>query len=98
MAAQSDEAKLPVKKRHPLDTGCPLFPIHTWLYFLYIVLAIILPVFGTLLIICAREDRTKGSHFMDVPDSSSPIKMNSITGASLLMLSMGVSLAVDMVD
>ena len=57
-AQQSDEAKLPEKKRHLLDTGCPLFPIHTWLYFLYIALAIILPVFGTLLIICGNWSNT----------------------------------------
>ena len=39
----SDDYNLPEKTRHPLGTSCKLFPLHTWLYFLYIV--------GTLLII-----------------------------------------------
>ena len=42
---------LPEKRKHTVGEGCSLFPIHTWLFFLYIILAIILAVFGTLLII-----------------------------------------------
>jgi hypothetical protein len=53
-----EAANLPEKKRHQLNTGCPLFPIHTWLYFLYIGLAIIFPIFGTLLIICGNWTNT----------------------------------------
>jgi hypothetical protein len=53
-----EDINLPEKKRHPLNTGGPLFPIHTWLYFLYIVLAILLPIFGTLLIICGNWTNT----------------------------------------
>ena len=45
---------LPEKKQHLLGTACSLFPIHMWLYCLYIVLALLLPVFGTLLIICGN--------------------------------------------
>ena len=33
-------------------------PLHTWLYFLFIVLAILLPIFGTLLIICGNWSNT----------------------------------------
>ena len=51
-----DDSNLPEKSRHPLDISCKPFPLHVWLYFLYIVLAIVrailLPIFGTLLIIC----------------------------------------------
>ena len=42
------------KTKHPLGTSCKLFPLHAWLYFLYIALAILLPIFGTLLIICGN--------------------------------------------
>jgi hypothetical protein len=42
---------LPEKRSHKIGEGCSLFPIHTWLFFLYIILAIVLAVFGTLLII-----------------------------------------------
>ena len=42
---------LPEKRKHTVGEGCSLFPIHTWLFFLYIILAIILAIFGTLLII-----------------------------------------------
>ena len=45
-----DDSKLPEKTRHPLGTSCKLFPLHTWLYFLYIV--------GTLLIICGNWSNT----------------------------------------
>ena len=51
---KEDDSKLPEKTRHPLDTSFKLFPLHTWLYILYIVLAILLPIFGTLLIICGN--------------------------------------------
>ena len=53
-----DDSNLPEKTRHPLGTSCKLFPLHTWLYFLYIVLAILLPIFGTLLIICGNWSNT----------------------------------------
>ena len=46
------------KEKHQFNTGCSLFPIHMWLYFLYIALAIILPIFGTLLIICGNYGNT----------------------------------------
>ena len=49
---------LPEKTRHPLGTSCKLFPLHTWLYFLYIVLVILLPIFCTLLIICGNWSNT----------------------------------------
>merc|ERR1711990_1372922 len=52
MQGDSDDSNLPEKTRHPLGTSCKLFPLHAWLYFLYIILAILLPIFGTLLIIC----------------------------------------------
>ena len=42
---------LPEKKNHTVGEGCSLFPINTWLFFLYIITAIILAVFGTLLLI-----------------------------------------------
>ena len=45
---------LPEKTKHPVGTSCKLFPLHAWLYFLYIALAILLPIFGTLLIICGN--------------------------------------------
>ena len=45
-----DDNNLPEKTRHPLGTSCKLFPLHTWLYFLYIV--------GTLLIICGNWSNT----------------------------------------
>ena len=53
-----DDSNLPEKTRHPLGTSCKLFPLHAWLYFLYIVLAILLPIFGTLLIICGNWSNT----------------------------------------
>ena len=40
-----DDSNLPEKTRHPLGTSCKLFPLHAWLYFLYIVLVILLPIF-----------------------------------------------------
>ena len=46
------------KEKHKFNTGCSLFPIHMWLYFLYIALAVILPIFGTLLIICGNYGNT----------------------------------------
>ena len=55
---KEDDTKLPEKARHPLDTSFKLFPLHTWLYILYIVLAILLPIFGTLLIICGNYTNT----------------------------------------
>ena len=54
----TDDSNLPEKTRHPLGTSCKLFPLHAWLYFLYIVLAILLPIFGTLLIICGNWSNT----------------------------------------
>ena len=42
----------------PLGTSCKLFPLHTLIYSLYIVLAILLPIFGTLLIICGNWSNT----------------------------------------
>ena len=53
-----DDSNLPEKTKHPLDTSCKLFPLHAWLYFLYILLAILLPIFGTLLIICGNWSNT----------------------------------------
>ena len=53
-----DDSNLPEKTRHPFDTSLKLFPLHTWLYILYIVLAILLPIFGTLLIICGNYTNT----------------------------------------
>ena len=53
-----DDSNLPEKSKHPLNTSCKLFPLHAWLYFLYIVLAILLPIFGTLLIICGNWSNT----------------------------------------
>ena len=55
---KEDDSKLPEKTRHPLDTSLKLFPLHTWLYILYIVLAILLPIFGTLLILCGNYTNT----------------------------------------
>ena len=55
---KEDDTKLPEKTRHPLDTSFKLFPLHTWLYILYIVLAILLPIFGTLLILCGNYTNT----------------------------------------
>ena len=49
---------LPEKTKHPMGTSCELFPLHAWLYFLYIALAILLPIFGTLLIICGNWSST----------------------------------------
>ena len=34
------------------------FPIHTWLYILYIIFNIVLPVFGTLLLLCGSWTNT----------------------------------------
>ena len=42
---------LPEKRSHTIGEGFSLFPIHTWLFFIYIITAIILAVFGTLLLI-----------------------------------------------
>merc|ERR1719430_947095 len=42
---------LPEKRSHSIGEGFSLFPIHTWLFFIYIITAIILAVFGTLLLI-----------------------------------------------
>ena len=42
---------LPEKRTHAIGEGFSLFPIHTWLFFIYIITAIILAVFGTLLLI-----------------------------------------------
>ena len=53
-----DDSNLPEKTRHPLATSCKLFPLHACLYFLYILLAILLPIFGTLLIICGNWSNT----------------------------------------
>ena len=55
---KEDDSKLPEKTRHPLDTSLKLFPLHTWLYILYVVLAILLPIFGTLLILCGNYTNT----------------------------------------
>ena len=49
---------LPEKRRHKFGEGCSLFPIHTWLYFIYIVLIVVLAVFGTLLLICGSWANT----------------------------------------
>ena len=49
-----DDPNLPEKKQHNLGRSCSLFPIHMWLYHLYIVLVLLLPVFGTLLILCGN--------------------------------------------
>ena len=51
---EKDGSNLPEKTKHPVGTSCKLFPLHAWLYFLYIALAILLPIFGTLLIICGN--------------------------------------------
>ena len=40
---EKDGSNLPEKTNHPLGTSCKLFPLHSWLYFLYITLAILLP-------------------------------------------------------
>ena len=53
-----DDSNLPEKTRHPFDTSLKLFPLHAWLYILYIVLAILLPIFGTLLIVCGNYTNT----------------------------------------
>merc|ERR1711936_184417 len=53
-----DDSNLPEKTRHPFDTSLKLFPLHAWLYILYIVLAILLPIFGTLLILCGNYTNT----------------------------------------
>ena len=55
---KENDSNLPEKTKHPLGTSCKLFPLHVWLYFLYIVLAILLPIFGTLLIICGNWSNT----------------------------------------
>ena len=55
---EKDGSNLPEKTNHPLGTSCKLFPLHAWLYFLYIVLAILLPIFGTLLIVCGNYTNT----------------------------------------
>jgi len=55
---KEDDSKLPEKTRHPFDTSFKLFPLHTWLYILYVVLAILLPIFGTLLILCGNYTNT----------------------------------------
>ena len=53
------EAKdLPENRRHKIADGCSLFPVHTWLYFIYIFLSIVLAVFGTLLLICGSWANT----------------------------------------
>merc|ERR1711990_911920 len=49
-----NDSNLPEKTRHPLGTSCKLFPLHAWLYFLYILLAIL----GPLLIICGNWSNT----------------------------------------
>ena len=49
-----DNPDLPEKKRHTLAKAFSVFPIHMWLYCLYIVLALLLPFSGTLLIICGN--------------------------------------------
>ena len=49
---------LPEKRSHKIGEGCSLFPIHTWLYFLYIMLSIVLAVFGTLLLLCGSWTNT----------------------------------------
>ena len=51
MEYKIEDKELPEKRRHNIGEGCSLFPIHTWLFFLYFILAIVLAVFGTLLII-----------------------------------------------
>ena len=39
---------LPEKRSHKIGEGCSLFPIHTWFYFLYIILSILLAWSGLL--------------------------------------------------
>ena len=51
MEEKVEDEDHPEKRRHKIGEGCSLFPIHTWLFFLYIILAFVLAVFGTLLII-----------------------------------------------
>ena len=46
------------KRSHKIGEGCSLFPIHMWLYFLYIFLSIVLAVFGTLLLLCGSWTNT----------------------------------------
>ena len=55
---EKDGSNLPEKTKHPVGTSCKLFPLHAWLYILYIVLAILLPIFGTLLILCGNYTNT----------------------------------------
>merc|ERR1712037_940444 len=57
-----DDSDLPEKTRHPLGTSCKLFTLDAWLSVLYIalaiLLAILLPKFSTLLIICGNWSNT----------------------------------------
>merc|ERR1712215_55329 len=46
------------KERHTISEGFKLFPIHTWLYFIYIILIFVLALFGTLLSICGSWANT----------------------------------------
>ena len=41
----ANEEDLPVKKKHTTGEGCSLFPIYTWLFYVYIVTAITLAIF-----------------------------------------------------
>ena len=45
------DGDLPEKRSHTIGEGFSLFPIHTWLFIIYIITVIILAVFGTLLLI-----------------------------------------------
>ena len=49
--SESGDGDLPEKRTHNIGKGFSLFPIHTWIFIIYIITVIILAVFGTLLLI-----------------------------------------------
>ena len=56
----------PEKKRHLLASACSLLPVHTSLYFLYIVLGLLLAVFGSLLLLCGSWTNSDYFHLLTI--------------------------------
>ena len=63
---QKPESDRPEKKSHLLSSACSLLPIHTSLYFLYIVLGFLLAVFGSLLLLCGSWTNSGYFHLFTI--------------------------------
>ena len=90
--ANSEEKILPQKRKHTVSEGCSLFPLHTRLFFIYISLAIILPSFGTTLLIYGSYANTGYFSFFAIlnwPWPKLDVEEQDYTAMSLEILYIG---------